>query len=91
LKPGDTEIAAKDFNSQATQVFKNIFEIMNAADCHSSDIVKLTIFLVDLDDFEELNQIMVSIFDKPFPARSTIQVSALPKGALIEIEATISK
>jgi len=91
LKPDDTEIVAKDFNSQAIQVFKNIFEIMKAADCHFSDIVKLTIFLVDLNDFEELNQIMVSFFDKPFPARSTIQVSALPKGALIEIEATISK
>ena len=91
MKPDDTEIVAKDFNSQAIQVFKNIFEIMKAADCHFSDIVKLTIFLVDLNDFEELNQIMVSFFDKPFPARSTIQVSALPKGALIEIEATISK
>jgi enamine deaminase RidA (YjgF/YER057c/UK114 family) len=64
---------------------------MNAADCHSSDIVKLTIFLVDLNDFEELNQIMITFFDKPFPARSTIQVSALPKGALIEIDTILSK
>ena len=91
LKPGATEIAAKDFKDQAIQVFKNIFEIVAAANCSPKDIVKLTIFLIDLKNFEELNQIMVDLFDMPFPARSTVQVSALPKGALIEIDAVISK
>ena len=90
LKPGATEIAAKDFKDQAIQVFKNIFEV-EAANCRPKDIVKLTIFLIDLKNFEELNQIMVDLFDMPFPARSTVQVSALPKGALIEIDAVISK
>ncbi len=91
LKPGDTEIATNDFKDQAIQVFKNIFEIVEAANCHPSDIVKLTIFLIDLKNFEELNQIMIDLFKKPFPARSTVQVSAIPKDALIEIDAVISK
>ncbi len=91
LKPGNTEILTKDFNAQATQVFENIFEIVKAANCRPSDIAKLTIFLVDLTNFEKLNQIMANYFDEPFPARSTIQVAALPKGVLIEIDAIISK
>ena len=91
LKPGEDEITTENFSAQATQVFQNLFEIVRAADCNPSDIIKLTIFLTNLNYFDEINQIMISYFNKPFPARSTVQVSALPKGALIEIDAIVTK
>ena len=91
LQPGEDEITEENFSAQATQVFQNLFEIVRAADCNPSDIVKLTIFLTNLSYFDELNQIMISYFNEPFPARSTVQVSALPKGALIEIDAIVTK
>ena len=91
LKPGEDDITAENFSAQAAQAFQNIFNIVGAADCNPSDIVKLTIFLTNLSYFDELNQIMISYFNEPFPARSTVQVSALPKGALIEIDAIVTK
>ena len=53
------------------------------------DVVKLTIYLTDLTNFDTLNQIMTNYFNEPFPARSTIEVSALPKGSLVEIDAIL--
>ena len=53
------------------------------------DIVKLTIYLTDLKNFDALNQIMTNYFNEPFPTRSTIEVSGLPKGALVEIDAIL--
>ena len=53
------------------------------------DVVKLTIYLTDLTNFDALNQIMTNYFNEPFPARTTIEVSALPKGALVEIDAIL--
>ena len=53
------------------------------------DVVKLTIYLTDLTNFDALNQIMTNYFNEPFPTRSTIEVSGLPKGALVEIDAIL--
>ena len=53
-------------------------------------MVKLTIFLTDLGQFAKVNEIMASYFNEPYPARATIEVSALPKGALMEVEAVLS-
>ena len=89
LKPNEVQIENSDFISQAKQVFENLNQIVKAAKCEMDDVVKLTIYLTDLTNFDALNQIMTNYFNEPFPARSTIEVSALPKGALIEIDAIL--
>lgn len=90
LRPGEAMILAKDFKSQATIVFENLMEVAAAGNCSSDNFVKLTIYLTNLKDFDELNQIMQKNFNAPFPARSTVEVAALPKGALLEIDAILS-
>ena len=89
LKPDEVQIEYSDFISQAKQVFENLNQIVKAAKCEMEDVVKLTIYLTDLTNFDALNQIMTNYFNEPFPARSTIEVSALPKGALVEIDAIL--
>ena len=89
LKPDEVQIEYSDFISQAKQVFENLNQIVKAARCEMEDVVKLTIYLTDLTNFDALNQIMTNYFNEPFPARSTIEVSALPKGALVEIDAIL--
>ena len=89
LKPDANQIEPTDFISQAKQVFENLNQIVKAAKCEMDDVVKLTIYLTDLTNFDALNQIMTNYFNEPFPARSTIEVSALPKGALVEIDAIL--
>jgi reactive intermediate/imine deaminase len=74
--------------AQAHQVFRNLRAVATAAGGNLDDIVKLSILMVDLGDFAKVNDIMAGYFAKPYPARATYQVVALPRGALIEIEAT---
>ena len=71
---------------QATQVFCNLDAILQAAKLSFQDVVKTTIFLTDLDDFACVNEIYAHYFGPTFPARSTVQVSRLPREAKIEIE-----
>lgn len=72
--------------AQTHQIFKNLRAVAQAADGELDDIVKLTLLLVDLDDFAKVNDVMASYFEPPYPARATYQVAALPRGARIEIE-----
>lgn len=72
--------------AQADQVFKNLSAVVKAASGTLNNIAKLNIFLQDLNDFQVVNDAMSRYFTKPYPARSTIQVAGLPKGALVEIE-----
>ena len=72
---------------QAHQAFKNLSAILTEAGGGLSDVIKFTLFLTDLNDFATVNQIMTEYVAQPYPARSTVEVSALPKGAKIEIEA----
>ena len=72
---------------QAQQAFKNLSAILAEAGGALSDVIKFTLFLTDLNDFVTVNQIMTQYVAEPFPARSTVEVSALPKGAKFEIEA----
>jgi reactive intermediate/imine deaminase len=76
-------------DAQTRQVFDNLRAVAAAAGATLNDIVKLSILLIDLGDFAKVNEIMASYMDAPFPARATYQVSALPRGARIEIEATL--
>ena len=71
------------------QVFLNLKAVTTASGGSLGDIVKLNIFLTDLDDFAMVNKIMASYFDQPYPARAAIGVVALPRGALVEMDAVM--
>ena len=72
--------------NQIKQVFKNIESILKAENLSFSDIVKLTILLDDLENFNLVNKVMSELFEKPYPARAAYEVSRLPKNSSIEIE-----
>lgn len=79
------------FEKQAHQVFSNLRAVAAAAGATLEQVVKLTVFLTDLANFARLNEIMGGYFSEPFPARSAVGVSQLPRDALIEIEAIVIK
>ena len=72
--------------NQINQVFENINQILKADGMDFSNVVKLSVLLEDLSHFEKVNEIMASIFSKPYPARAAYEVSKLPKGSSVEIE-----
>lgn len=86
LDPATGEMAAEDFAGQARQVLRNLAAVLANAGCAPSDVVKTTIYLVDFADFAEINTLYGAFMADHRPARSTVQVTALPKGALLEID-----
>lgn len=90
LDPKSMEIVSDDVSAQAHQVFKNLIAVADAAGGSLSNAAKLTIYLTDLGDFAVVNEIMAGYFSEPYPARATIQVSALPKGSRVEIDAVLA-
>ena len=90
LDPITMEIVSDDISEQAHQVFLNLSALAEAAGSSLDATVKLTIFLTSLDDFAVVNDIMSKYFSLPFPARATIEVSALPKRAQVEVEAILA-
>lgn len=90
LDPASMEVVSGGIEAQAVRVLENMKAVAAAADAELRDAVKLTIFLTDLADFGIVNETMKRYFDAPYPARSTVQVSALPKGVNIEIEAILA-
>ena len=87
LDPVSMQIVGGGIEAQAQRVLHNMQAVLKAAGGTLDDIVKLSILLVDLGDFVKVNEIMATAFRQPYPARSTYQVAALPRGARIEIEA----
>lgn len=87
LNPKTMEMVGQDFAMQATQVFLNLQAVAQAAGGSLDAIVKLTIYLTDLAQFPIANEVMMKFFKQPYPARTTIQISALPKDAQIEVDA----
>jgi 2-iminobutanoate/2-iminopropanoate deaminase len=87
LDPKSGQIVSKDVSDQTRRVLDNIRAILKAEGLSFENIVKTTIFLTDLADLQTVNEIYASYFKQAPPARSTVQVAALPKGARIEIEA----
>ena len=86
LEPKTMEIVNQNIDSETNQVMKNISEILKAADMDFTNVVKTTIFLVDIRDFAAINEIYGSYFDhKTAPARETVQVAKLPKNVRVEI------
>lgn len=90
LVPGTSELAAGDISAQATQVFRNLNAVAEAAGGSLQNAVKVNISLVDMDHFAAVNAVMASFFQEPYPARACVQVAALPKGAQIEVEAVLA-
>ncbi|MBV8563739.1 MAG: reactive intermediate/imine deaminase [Actinobacteria bacterium] len=87
LKPGDTAIEAAGIEAQTEQIFANLRAILEEAGSGLDRLVKTTVFLQDLGDFQGMNSVYAKhVGDRP-PARSTVEVAKLPSGALVEIEA----
>ncbi len=87
LIPETMELTGDDIGEQIHQVFKNLQAVTEAAGGSLADIVKLTIFLVDLQHFARVNEIMAEYFQQPYPARAAVGVAQLPKGAQVEADA----
>jgi 2-iminobutanoate/2-iminopropanoate deaminase len=87
LKPATGELVDGDVTDQTTQVLENLGAVLRAGRMTFGNVVKTTVFLTDLGDFAAMNAVYAVFFPNHQPARSTIQVAALPKGARVEIEA----
>ena len=87
MDPETMQLVVGDFASHVRQVFENTTAVANAADGDLSHIVKLTIYLTEMENWAVVNDVMSDYFQKPYPARSVVGVSALPKGAAVEMEA----
>jgi len=90
LDPATMQVV-EGFDAQVHRVFQNLRAVATAAGADLDDAVKLTVFLTDLANFARLNEIMSHYLKPPYPARSAVGVSQLPRGALVEIEAILSK
>jgi 2-iminobutanoate/2-iminopropanoate deaminase len=90
LDPATGNLVDGGISAETRRVLDNIREVLGAAGVGFSDVVKTSIFLTDLADFSTVNTIYAEYFSAPFPARSTIQVAALPKGSRVEIEVVAS-
>lgn len=86
LDPATMELVPGGIEEQTRQVLKNLASVLEAAGCAMSQVVKTTVFLKDMNDFAKMNAIYAEVFNENPPARSTVAVAGLPKGALVEIE-----
>ena len=90
LDPESMEIVTGGIEARIQRVFESLSAICNAAGGSLDDIVKLTVFLTDLGNFTQVNTIMGQYFSAPYPARAAVEVSALPKGVDVEMDAILS-
>ena len=89
LDPKTGDLVSQSIEDQAKQVLENVKSICEAAGCSLDDIVKISIFLTDLSNFAVVNDMMKEYFSEPYPARATVEVSGLPLGVNVEIEAIV--
>ena len=89
LQPDTMTLVAGDIADQIRQVFDNLQAVAQAAGGTLADIVKLNIYLTDLDHFAAVNRIMADYIAEPYPARAAVGVAALPKGAQVEMDAVL--
>ena len=87
LDPATGHLVEGGLDAQAHRAFRNLSAVAEAAGGSLAHCVKLTLFLTDLSEFSRVNEIMQQYFSQPFPARSTVGVSSLPRGAQFEVEA----
>lgn len=91
LNPETMELVGGDFAAQVRQVISNLEAVCQASGGGLDDILKLTVFLTDMDHFPIVNQVMEECFTEPYPARAAVGVASLPKGAKIEMEAIFGR
>ena len=89
LNPETGDLMNASIEDQAEQVIQNLKNVCEAANTSLSDIVKLTIYITDMNDFSIVNEAMAKHFSEPYPARATVEVSALPLGVNVEMDATV--
>ncbi len=91
LDPATGELVAGDVAAQTERVCENIRAVLAANSMTLADVVKTTVFLLTMEDFAAMNAVYAKHFPEPFPARSTVAVAGLPRGARVEIEVTATK
>ena len=90
LDPATMEVVDGDFEARARRVFENLRAVAEAAGGDLDQVVKLTIFMTDLDNFATVNSVMEDYFKQPYPARAAVGVAALPKGVDVEADAILA-
>jgi reactive intermediate/imine deaminase len=90
LDPKTKELVSAEIEPQVRQVFENLKAIVSAAGAGFDDVVKATVFLVDLSHFALVNKVMAEYFREPYPARAAIGVASLPRGAQVEVECIVA-
>jgi reactive intermediate/imine deaminase len=90
LDPATMQLVEGDITTQARRVFDNLRAVCEEAGAGLDRIVRVGIYVVDLGDFAAVNAVMAEYFDAPYPARSTIEVTGLPKGARVEVDAILA-
>ena len=89
VDPATNELVKGDISQQTHQVMQNIITILDEMNLRIDHIVKTTVFLSDMKNFAAMNEVYAQYFEEPYPARSCVQVGALPKGADVEIECLV--
>lgn len=89
LNPANGELVQGGIDAEARQVFENLKAVAEASGTGLAQVVKLNIYLLDLGDFARVNEIMAGYFQEPYPARATLAVAGLPRGAKIEVDAVM--
>ena len=89
LDPDSGDMVGGAIKEQTSQVLENLTAVVEAVGATLADVVKTTVFLADLSTFPEMNEVYGEFFVEPYPARATVEVRALPKGALVEIDAVV--
>lgn len=89
LDPATGELVEGDISAQARRAFDNLRAVCEAAGGSFDDIVRVGLYLTNLGQFAQVNAVMAEYFSAPYPARSTIEVAALPKGAAFEVDAVL--
>ncbi len=90
LDPQTMELVSEDIDAQIRQVFRNLEAICVAAGATLNDALKFNVYLTDLSNFPQVNEIMAELLTEPYPARAAIEISALPKGAQVEVDAIVA-
>jgi len=90
LDPGSGQLVKGGIEAETRRVFENLKAVAEASGKGLGDVVKLTIYLADLAHFTKVNEIMAGYFHEPYPARATIGVAALPRGAQVEVDAVMA-
>ena len=86
MNPETMTLVEGDVAAQAEQTFKNLFSILETTGLTSDDVVKVNVYLTDMDDFAVMNEVYAKQFTPPYPARTTVGVASLPLGIKVEIE-----